>query len=499
VLIHYLLSGSRITQLTQQRCSSYRGTLLVLGSKASMLGKEGDVVTHRRWRGAVVGLVSTLAVSLLLLLTTSSLVSAQSSVATSFVPLKGGVLGVLYQPPEPGPKSHVGIVIMHTFASYQNFVGCSELARRGYTVLCADGPEVNVLHSSFTWEDAPLYVAQSVGYMRARPDITSVLVLGHSIGGPLMAFYQNLAEHGPAAVCEGPEKMTRCTDALAGLPPADGVILLDSHLGDAFGTLTYTDPSVINESDPTERDTSLDMFNPANGFSPEGANYSAEFRHTYLQAQARRYQQIVQRAQDRLAKIQAGQGLYTDDEPFLINGMQARMWQSDLHQLASTIGPWPLLRADGSIASEIIHSVRVPSGGPQGARSMTAAYNTLTVKEFLSTHAIRVDPAQYDINESDITGVDWASSSTSAPTNVKGVSVPLIIMSMTGHYFERPDEIIFQHAASADKTLGFVEGAVHGLTPCQPCAQRFNGGTSYGDTVGRLFDYLDSWIATRFV
>ncbi len=69
-----------------------------------------------------------------------------------------------------------------------------------------------------------------------------------------------------------------------------------------------------------------------------------------------------------------------------------------------------------------------------------------------------VPPALYDTNERDITSVDWAFSSTSAPANIEGVSVPLIIMSLTGHYFERPDEVIFQHAASADKTLGFVEG-----------------------------------------
>src|SRR6266851_7546745 len=119
-------------------------------------------MTVDRWRNIVLGVAGTLAVSWLLL--SSSAVSAQTSVATSFVPLKSGVLGVLYQPAAPGPNSHVGIAIMHTFASYQNFVGCRELARRGYTVLCADGPEVNVLHSAFTWEDLPLYVAQSVGY-----------------------------------------------------------------------------------------------------------------------------------------------------------------------------------------------------------------------------------------------------------------------------------------------------------------------------------------------
>jgi hypothetical protein len=37
-----------------------------------------------------------------------------------------------------------------------------------------------------------------------------------------------------------------------------------------------------------------------------------------------------------------------------------------------------------------------------------------------------------------------------------------------------------------------------GATPCQPCAQWFNGGVPYGDTVTTLSDYQDHWIGTRF-
>ena len=56
---------------------------------------------------------------------------------------------------------------------------------------------------------------------------------------------------------------------------------------------------------------------------------------------------------------------------------------------------------------------------------------------------------------------------------------------MTCHYFLVPDEIIFDHAASKDKHIVFVEGASHVLTFCRP---------EYGDTVKRMFDYVDGWL-----
>ena len=59
-------------------------------------------------------------------------------------------------------------------------------------------------------------------------------------------------------------------------------------------------------------------------------------------------------------------------------------------------------------------------------------------------------------------------------------------MSMTCHYFEVPDEILFDHAASKDKELVYVEGAAHEYTPCRP---------EYGDTMKRTFDYLDGWLS----
>jgi hypothetical protein len=116
------------------------------------------------------------------------------------------------------------------------------------------------------------------------------------------------------------------------------------------------------------------------------------------------------------------------------------------------------------------------------------------VRQYLSSYAVRTT-ADYAIGEDCLDGVDWASSSTSTPWNVEHITVPLLIMPMTAHYFLVTDEIIYEHAASTDKSIAFVEGATHGFTPCQAC-ERTPG--EYGDTVKRLFDHVDGWLAARF-
>jgi hypothetical protein len=77
-----------------------------------------------------------------------------------------------------------------------------------------------------------------------------------------------------------------------------------------------------------------------------------------------------------------------------------------------------------------------------------------------------------------------------------GVTVPTVVMPMTGHYFLVTDEIIFEHAAAADKEIVFVDGASHGGTTCTAC-ERFPG--EFGDTAETLFNYLENWLERRFV
>ena len=151
-------------------------------------------------------------------------------------------------------------------------------------------------------------------------------------------------------------------------------------------------------------------------------------------------------------------------------------------------------KADGTTPTEVLVSVRVPSGKASDALTFNGSAWTGTVKAFLAGHAVRTLP-DYGMSEDDITGVDWDSANSSTSTNVKGVTVPLLIMTMTGHYFLRPSEIVLDAAASADKTLVGNEGASHGITPCGPCGAT---PTQFGDTVKRAYDYLDGWLAKRY-
>jgi hypothetical protein len=144
-----------------------------------------------------------------------------------------------------------------------------------------------------------------------------------------------------------------------------------------------------------------------------------------------------------------------------------------------------LLRSDGSTVTQVIHSVRPPMGDPSLPVSYDQGTRTSSVRRFLGALAIRTTH-NYNIGEDSITGIDWASSNTSTPSNIEGVTVPLLIMPNTCHYFMVPDEIIFQHARSVDKEIVFVEGAAHGITPCRP---------EFGDTVKRAFDYIDGWLS----
>lgn len=416
-----------------------------------------------------------------------------AEVRTTFVRLGPGVPAVLYEPATPGDRARVGLVVMHPWADSLSAIHCTELSSRGYRVLCANTHITNIEDAAYIWDTLPPDLGLAVRYLREVVGVSSVALVGHSMGGPLVTYYQAVAENG-VGVCRGPEKITQCPDRLAGLPAADGVILLDSHLGEAFATLTYVDPSVVNEQDPSVRNPELDMYDPRNGYTPQGATYSPEFRKRYLAAQGKRHNELIAKAQERLARIQAGQGLYPDDEPFLVHGVRSRLWMPDLGLLAHTRGTYPLLRGDGSVETQVVHSVRVPSGSPREARSSSAALVGNTVRTFLSTHAIRTT-ADYFITEDSLSGVDWESSNTSAPAHVRHISVPLLIMAMTGHYFLVPDELVFENAASADKQLVFVEGASHGISPCRPC-ERTPG--EFGDTVKRTFDYIDGWLNERF-
>jgi pimeloyl-ACP methyl ester carboxylesterase len=427
------------------------------------------------------------------------------AVSREYVRLRAQTFGLLYSPSVLGPESSVGLILMHPNSDFLNHVGCSEMAKRGYRVLCINGQYFNTRREYMIWEKVPLDVKPAVEYLRQLPGIQSVVLVGHSGGGQLMPFYQNVAENGVAA-CRGQGRYVDCPDELGGLPPADAIVMLDAHHGYSANTLTSMDPAVRDEVSPNVVDPALDVFNPNNGYDPAGGTYSDAFKRRYFRAQAERMLRLTDRALGRQLAITQGKGLFADDEPFLLARGQARLWQLDTSLISHTRGAYPILKSDGSTVVGVPRSVRVAgvtpgSGGEPSLTARTnAAYATgavnYTVTSWLSNNALRVDPDRYTVTEDSIEGIDWSSSNTSTPANMQGVRAPVLIMSFTGHYWMVPAEIFFQHAASQDKQLVFVEGATHNITPCRACEQVPG---QYGDTVKTTFDYVAGWLRERFV
>src|SRR5690348_7138668 len=219
-------------------------------------------------------------------------------------------------------RAHVGIEITHDSSSYVNFSACTQLAQRGFTTLCADGPFGNsVIADKFAYyglEQIVPTVASAINYLRTKvtgPAIDKVVIFGHSGGGSLQPFYENVAENGPS-VCQRPEQIVPCIDTdLHNLPKADGVIIFDAHPGLAFGEFTYMDPAILVNANPpgnvpTNRDQSVDMFDPANGYNiatNEGV-YSSSFVKRFLEAQAIRNQDTLSQALNLLQQRRIATG-----------------------------------------------------------------------------------------------------------------------------------------------------------------------------------------------
>ncbi len=390
--------------------------------------------------------------------------------------------GLLYAPTKTSSNTRIVLVYAHPNANTFNEPLGREMSARGYRVLMVN-------HRGNTAPEAHLpSISRGLAFARSLPGATQVILVGHSGGGHLVTLYQNVAEHGPAA-CGGPEKIYPCkTEGLAGLSKPDGLILLDPTLG-AFHQMSAVDPAM----DGDRRIAELDMFAPANGYdlAQKRARYTLAFARRFYRAQADRNARIVADAQERLRLISAGEGKFTDDEPFVIPGLGqnaagARLYQPDVSFAAHTKAAHILLRADGERPRQIIASVRPPSG--QQALSAMGSLATMTqnttVRRFLAASAIHTR-ADYAIAADDITGVDWRSAMTATPANAEGVTVPSLVLTMSCHYLVVPDEIIFDHLASKDKTFAAVEGATHLFNACQP---------EYGDTLKRTFDFVDDWL-----
>ncbi len=393
---------------------------------------------------------------------------------------------ILYEPAEPGERSQIGVVIIHSDSDYSTFPIGGELAKRGYRTLCGQ-----VSDPSGTMDRKILDVGAAVSFLRSLPGITKVVLMGHSGGATLMSAYQAAAEAGPA-VFTGDHMLVPCALSRA-VPPADGVMILDSNFGNGAMTLFSIDPAVRQEGNGLDLDPELDAYNPANGYDPAGSEYSDAFLTRFWKAQAERNNALIRHALERLAALEAGHGLYTDDEPLVLTGASQvapcnKIFPEDLRFISHTKRAHTLLLGNGKESVEVVHSVRKARGGssPTG-RSHSCEVST--VRSFLSNRAVLAGE-NYRIYPDGAEGILWEDTCNCTPANIRFVTVPLLAMGMTGSYEYLAAEAVYDNAASTDKTIAFAAGASHNFFPADADCAR-----AYGDTAATVFDYAAAWMA----
>lgn len=422
--------------------------------------------------------------------------SGYYQVKASFHRLTRMVPAVFYEPVGLDDKCLNTVLVMHSDEDYLDAPTGEQLAKRGFRVLCANPMVKEGLF--FTQARKMQAVEAAIQFLRGLNRVGRIILMGHSGGATLMTAYQAIAENGPQ-VFQGPEKLLPYPDDDT-LPPADGLMLLDANWGNAAMQLFSLDPAVVSEDNGMELNPEYNLFEAANGFRKEGSTFSDEFIKKFQRRQGQRNNQLLDYALERWAKIQRGEGRYSDDEPLVIPGANQvffnnKLYAQDIRLMSHTRRPWPLLHADGSVTREIVRSARGPENPESMTHSMMDGARIMTVYNYLTSYAVRTLD-DYGYGEDGVWGVDWDSTYNCPPGNVKHIRVPSLFMGMTAGWEFLAAETIYEMSASPDKTIAFVEGANHKFFPAHN-REKFPG--QFGDTMELLHDYVAKWLsAGRF-
>lgn len=193
------------------------------------------------------------------------------------------------------------LIFMHPIGGGAYLPMVNALARAGHHVIYA-GSRFRGTDSALLMEKVVQDLGEVVNDAKDRLGYSSVVLAGWSGGGSLSLFYQQQAQ-----------------SATTDLIPADGVMLLAAHVS-RHGTLTeWLDASILDESDPSTRDTELDLYNPDN---PNQPPYRADFLERYRQAQIERNRRITNWVKAKLADLKAA-GRGDEEYCFVVHGTMA--------------------------------------------------------------------------------------------------------------------------------------------------------------------------------
>src|SRR5580658_1722664 len=159
-----------------------------------------------------------------------------------------------------GEKPRVAAIATHYNVDFAEHYSAPYFAARGLGFL-GWNTRYRGAEDQFILEHALVDIAVGVKWLRETAGAETIVLLGNSGGGSLMAAYQAEAiKPTLAETANGPLK-----EALALLPQAQLYISLNAHPGRPEVLTNWMDASVVDETDPAKTDSALDPFNPANG------------------------------------------------------------------------------------------------------------------------------------------------------------------------------------------------------------------------------------------
>jgi pimeloyl-ACP methyl ester carboxylesterase len=292
--------------------------------------------------------------------------------------------------------------------------------------------------SSFLLDHALVDIGVGVRWLREAQGVDTVVLLGNSGGGSLMAAYQSQAVEPNVTPLDGMRPAAGVTE----LPPADGYVATAAHPGRPEVLTAWMDAAVVDENDPVATDADLDLFNAANG-----PPYAPEFLARYRDAQTARNHAITDWAEKELKRVRAA-GF--SDRPFSV----MRTW-ADPRMVDASIEP--------TKRQPNMCYAGVPAKANRSGHGIAAA---CTLRNWLSMWSLR-------------------TAQTRAEPHLARVRCPALVINAdadTG-VFPSDAQRIFDALAGTDKTAASVDTDHYFTTP---------------GARGEQADIITGWIGKRW-
>jgi len=383
--------------------------------------------------------------------------------------------GTLYWIPSKRPTTV--LVSMHPNGDNQRHFPLRPAAERGFAGygIVSRWQGKHGIH-----EELLLDMAAAIRWLKKERGFEHVVLVGHSGGGSLSAYYQSQAETAPP---------NRFKETPAGDPPnlntiemipADAVAILNANEGEGLHLTHHLDPSIVDESDPFSLDPSLDMFNPANGFRmpPESSRYSEEFVKRFRDAQWARAERLTTIARGHIEE----QNLYR--RLLALPGFEGLLLERrfEIERRAEHLPIMVIYRSEADL--DYTDQVSCPSHREYGSN------RSRRLDVFNYGPRARFRTARPDVFLSTLSG---PASQARLHENIKKVTIPTLVLIGTADRgtYVWTQEKTYECAAAQDKTVVKIEGGDHGFRPSGPKA-------GDGQQLERTIDALLGWVEARF-